>query len=97
MNSLDQEGGQKFLTEFNQKVERKLNVEELKEELLDIMMEIGEPILMETGLDEEARQERLSKRIQNREMRLNTDPSSCKGSSTLKKKNERKKKQGKNE
>ena len=41
---------------------------------------------METGLAKEAKEELLSKLIQIREMRLNIELRSCKGSSTLKRK-----------
>ena len=43
------------MIEFNQKVERKVDVEEFEEELWDIEVEIGKAILMRTGLDKEAR------------------------------------------
>ena len=85
MSTLDQEGWQKFLMELDQKVERKVDVEEFKEELWDIVVEFGEPILMRTGLHKEAREELLSKMIHVRETRWNTEPRFCKYCSTLKK------------
>ena len=48
-NTLDQEGWQKFLTASIRKVQRKVDVEEFKEELFHIVVEFEEPILMETG------------------------------------------------
>ena len=57
LSILDQEVWQNSLTVFNRKVERKVNVEEFKEELRDIVMEFGEFILIETaGLDKVARE-----------------------------------------
>ena len=61
LNTLDQKGFQEFLSEFNQKVERKVNVDEFKEELWDTVVRFGEPVLMATGLDEKAREELLGK------------------------------------
>ena len=72
-------------------MERKLNVEELKEELWDIVMKFGEPILMEIGLDKVAREELLSKMIHIRETRPNVATRLSKNSSTLKRKSESKK------
>ena len=57
LDKLDPEGWQVCLSKFNQKVERKADVAEFKEELLDIVVEFGEPILMATGLDKGAREE----------------------------------------
>ena len=69
-------------------MERKVDVYEFKEELWDTVVEFEEPILMETGLDKEAREEFLSKIVQLRETWLNTEPKSCKNSSNLKNKKE---------
>ena len=57
LNTLDQKGWLDFLSEFNQKVERKFKfkVDEFKEELWDTLVGFGEPVLMVTGLDEKAR------------------------------------------
>ena len=90
MSTLDQDGWQKFLMELDQKVERKVDVEEFKEELWDIVVEFGEPILMRSGLDKEAREELLSKMIHIRETRPNTEPRFCKDSSTRKKSRKKK-------
>ena len=91
LNTMDQEEWQKFLTESNQKVDVKVDVEEFKEELWDIVVEFGEPILMGTGLDKEAREEFFCKMFHIRERRPNTELKSYKDSSTLKKKVENKK------
>ena len=78
---MDQEGWQKFVIEFNRKLERK--EEEFMEELWGIVVGFGVSILMGTGLDKEAREELLSKMIHIRETRPNTEPRSSKDSSTL--------------
>ena len=64
----------KIFIEFNRKVEWK--EKEFKEELWDIVVGLGEPILMGTGLNKEAREELLSKMILFRERGriLNLDP-----------------------
>ena len=90
LNTFDREGWQKFLREFNQTVEREVDVEEFKEELWDIMVEFGELILMGTGLDKEASVELFSKLIHIRETRSNTESKYCIENSTLKKKSESK-------
>ena len=72
-------------------MERKLDVEEFKEELWDIVVKFGEPILMRTGLDKVAREELPRKMIHIQETRPKTEPKSCKDSSTLKMKSENKK------
>ena len=48
-DTLNKEGWLKFLIEFNKKVERKVDVEEFNEQLCDIVVEFGEPILLKTG------------------------------------------------
>ena len=87
LDTLDPEGWQEFLSKFNRKVARKMDVAEFKEELWDIVVEFGKPILMTTELDKDAREELLSKMVHMREKRPNTEP---KERSTLKKKNESK-------
>ena len=89
LSTLDQKRWQNFLTEFNQKVVRKVDVEEFKEELWDIVVKFGEPILMGTGLDKVAREELPRKMIHIQETRPKTEPKSCKDSSTLKMKSEK--------
>ena len=85
LNTLDPEGRHEFLSKFNQKMERKVDVAEIKEELWDIVVEFGEPIFMSTGLDKDASEELLIKLVHMRETRPNTEPKSCKDRSTLKK------------
>ena len=46
---MNKEGWLKFLIEFNKKVERKVDVEEFNEQLWDIVVEFGEPLLLKTG------------------------------------------------
>ena len=77
LNTLEQERSQKSMIGFNRKVERKVDVAEFKEELWDIVVEFGEPFLMGTGLDKEAREELLIKMIHTREPRPSTEPKSC--------------------
>ena len=84
LSTLDPKVWQKFLTEFSQKVERRVDAEEIKEEKWEIVVEFGEPIPMGTGLDKEAREELISKTILFWETRPNTEPRSCKNSSALK-------------
>ena len=84
LSTLDPEVWQKFLTEFDQKVERRVFVEEIKEQKWELVVEFGEPIPMGTGLDKEPREELISKAILFWETRPNTEPKSCKNSSTLK-------------
>ena len=51
LSTLGQEGWEKILLEFDRKEKQKVDVEELKEELWDIVMEFGEPIRIGTGLN----------------------------------------------
>ena len=62
-----------------------MDVEEFKEDLWDIVVQFGEPLSMVTGLHKEAREKLPSKMVHIRETRPNTEPRSCKDSSTLKK------------
>ena len=48
-DTFDKEEWKKFSIEFKKKVERKVDVEEFNEQLWDIVVEFGEPILLETG------------------------------------------------
>ena len=90
LNTLDQEGWQEFLSKIIRKLERKVEVDEFKEEWRDTVVEFGEPIMMGTGLDKAAREYLLNKVVHIRETRPNAEPKPCKDSSTLKKKKERK-------
>ena len=91
LDTLDKKVWLEFLSKFNQKVDRKIEVDEFKEELWDTVVEFGEPVLMATGLDEKAREDLLSKMYHMHETRANNEPKYCKGSFTLKKKSENKK------
>ena len=59
---------------------------DFKDELWDTVVKFGEPVLMDTGLDEKAREELLSKMIKLREEERKTKDDACKDSSTLNKK-----------
>ena len=63
LSTLDEKSWQGFLSEFNQRVENKANVDEFKEELWDTVVKFGEPVLIDTGLDEKVRKEQLEKMI----------------------------------
>ena len=89
--TLEQKGWLDFLKKFNPKIERKLDVDEFKEELWDTKVEFGESFLMATRLVKKAREELLDKIVHMREPRANTGPKSCKDSSTLKEKSKTKK------
>ena len=92
LDTLDKKGWLEFfLSKFDQKLERKIEVDEFKEELWDTVVKFGEPILLPTGQDENAREELPSEMVHMRETRTNIDPKPCKNSSTLKQKNESKK------
>ena len=70
---------------FSEHEEDMENGATLAEEIVPVV-DFGEPTLMETGLYKEARDKFLSKMFYVQETRPNTDSSSCKDSSTLKKK-----------
>ena len=61
--TLDELAWRNFLSEFNQRVENKGNVDDFKEELWDTVKKFGEPVLIGTGLDEKMRKELLEKRL----------------------------------
>ena len=63
MSTLDEEAWHSFLSEFNQRVENKAKVDKFKEELRDIVVKFGEPVLIGTGLDQKVRKELLEKMI----------------------------------
>ena len=67
LKTLDEKTWRVFLSEFNQKAKTEATLESFKEELWDTVVKFGEPVLMGTGLDEEARKELLSKMIKLRE------------------------------
>ena len=63
LSTLDVQAWQSFLSEFNQRVENKGNVDDFKEELWDTVVKFGEPVLIGTGLDEKMRKELLEKML----------------------------------
>ena len=71
---------------FNQKAETEATLEKFKEELWDMVVKFGEPVLMGTGLDKKASKELLEKMIKLRETEQKTKDDECKDSSTLKQK-----------
>ena len=74
LDTLDQKGWQEFLSGFNHKVERKMNMDEFKVDLWDTVLRFGEPVLMATGLNEKAREELLDKMINMRETNQSKNP-----------------------
>ena len=75
---------------FNQKAETEATLEKFKEELWDMVVKFGEPVLMDTGLDRKASKELLEKMIKLRETEQKTKDDECKDSSTLKQKTDNK-------
>ena len=86
LSTLDEEAWKSFLSEFNQRVENKAKVDDFKEELWDTVVKFGEPVLIDTGLDESVRKELLEKMIGIMKPKQDTRANSCKDSSTLNKK-----------
>ena len=83
--TLDKKGWLELLSKFDQKLERKIEVDEFKKELWDTVVEFGEPISLATGQDENAREELPSKMVHMRGTRTNIEPKPFKNSSTLQK------------
>ena len=83
LNTLNQKEWQDFLSEFDQKVEKKVEMDEIKEELWDTVEGFEEPVFMTTGLDEKGRGDLLGKMIRLRETKPSAESISCKDSSTL--------------
>ena len=88
LNTLDEKAWQDFLSEFNQRLKSETMLEEFKEELWNTVVMFGEPVLMGTGLDENARKELLGKMIKLREPEQKTKADACKDNSTLNKKSD---------
>ena len=65
LNTLDEKAWQDFLSEFNQRVKSETTLEDFKEELWNTVVKFGEPVLMDTGLNEKARKE-LQRRMRTR-------------------------------
>ena len=86
LSTLDEKTWLEFLSELNQKAEAEATLESFKEELWDMVVKFGEPVLMGIGLDEKARKESLDKMIKLRETEQKTKDDECKDSSTLKQK-----------
>ena len=78
------EGMARFLERVRPESKERDYAEDFKEELWNTVVKFGEPVLMGTGLDEQARKELLGKMLKLREMKLNTKDDACKNSSTLK-------------
>ena len=55
LSTLDEGVWQSFLSEFNQRVEDKVKVDDFKKELWITVVKFGEPVLIGTGLDEKWR------------------------------------------
>ena len=86
LSTLDEKAWQRFLSEFNQRVEDKVKVDDFKEEPWSTVVKIGEPVLIGTGLDEKGRKGLLEKMIGLRKQKKDTGDNPCKDSSTRKKK-----------
>ena len=71
-------------------MERKVKLDDFKEELWDTVVGLGEHVLMATGLDEKARGELLEKIVHLREQKQSTEAKSCINSSTQNEKIENK-------
>ena len=84
--ALDEKAWREFLGEFNQETMSETTLDDYKEELWKTVVKFGEPVLMGTGLDEQARKELLNKMVKLRETRQKTGDDECKDSSTLKQK-----------
>ena len=91
LDTLDEKAWQAFLNEFNQRVESKAKLDELKEELWDTVVKFGEPTLVDTGLNEKVKKELLEKMVSLREQKQSTGASPCKDSSAPNKKTDDKK------
>ena len=72
LGTLNEKAWREFLSEFNQKMESEITLDDFKEELWSTVVKYGEPVLMGTGLDEKARKELLNKMVKLREMRQKT-------------------------
>ena len=90
LGTLDEKAWREFLSEFNQETKSETTLDNFKEELWNIVVKFGEPVLMGTGLDKKARKELLSKMVKLRETRQKTRDDECKDGSTLKQKTDNK-------
>ena len=78
LSTLDEEAWQGFLSEFNQRVENKAKADDFKEELWDMVVKFGEPVLIGTGLDEKVRKKLLEKMVGLRKQKQDTGPTHVK-------------------
>ena len=83
LGTLDENAWRELLREFNREVNSEITLDDFKEELWDTVVKFGEPVLMGTGLEENARGELLSKMVELRKAPLKTKEDECKDSSTL--------------
>ena len=90
LSTLDEKAWQDFLSEFNRKLEHKVELGDFKDVLRVTVIGFGEPVLMATGLDEKARGELLEKMVRLREQKQSAEDKSCKDSSTPNEKTENK-------
>ena len=90
LGTLDEDAWRKFLSDFNREVDDETTLDDFKEELRDTVVKFGEPVLMGTGLEENARGELLSKMVELRKASRKTKEDKCKDSSTLKHKTDSK-------
>ena len=86
LGTLDEKAWREFLREFNQETKSEITLDNFKEELWNTLVKFGEPVLMSTGLDENARGELLSKIVELRKAPPKIKEDECKNSSTLKQK-----------
>ena len=77
LNTLDENGWQNILSEFIQKLEEKVKLDDFKEELWHTVEGFGAPVLMSTGLDEKARGELLDKMICLKKEKQSVEAESC--------------------
>ena len=83
LGTLDEKAWREFLNDINQATKSETTQENFKEELWNTVVKFGEPVMMGTGLDENARKELLSKMVKLLETRQKTRDDECKDSSTL--------------
>ena len=86
LGTLDEDAWREFLSDFNQEVNGEITLDDFKEELWDLVVKFGEPVLMGTVLEKKARGELLSKMVELRKTSRKTKEDKCKYSSTLKQK-----------
>ena len=65
--TLDEKAWRDFLSQFNHQTKSETTLDNFEEELWNMVVKFGEPVLMATGLDEKARKELLSRMAKLRE------------------------------